>query len=700
MHAGDTGTGLLRAPPPNGVPPNVFLSEDGPARAEIEQLTALLHVGCFAEAEIRAARLTNQYPRSGRAWKALAASLLPQGKDAIPALQRTVELQPKDKRAYAKLWSVLFALGRTDESIASYRHAIAINPDFAEAHFNLGNACLEKGDMAAAQENYHRAIAIKSGFAEAHFALGNVLLERGHEDEALSSYGQALACQPTFIEAHVNLGNALLKVNRPDEAIASYQRALAISSGNAQLHTMLGNALVQGGRLDEAATSFQQALAIEPNLPETHSSLLFCYSHSTSLTDQQLFAEHCRFAESFEAPLRRDWPQHARPLDSERRLQVGFVSGDFRDHAVAHFFEPVLALLRQRPFLSLHAYHNHTAADNVTLRLQDQFAHWHAVAHLSDVELAQKIRADGIDILIDLSGHTANNRLLVFARKPAPIQISWIGYPNTSGLQAMDYVFCDRYSAPYGVQETYYIEKFARLPSATAFRPHAGSPEIGPLPALTKGYVTFASFNRPEKLTESVIATWSRVLLTVPASTMLLGNISNAGLIQQLTLRFAAYGIGAERLVFRPKLAMRDYLSLHHEVDMVLDAWPYTGGTTTNFALWMGVPVVTLRGTLRAHCQSAAALGRCGLVCWVASDREEFVRIAVHWAQTLPDLAELRMGMRKRLLNQSACQPATVADGVARALRFAWQRWCQGLPAEHFEIDTTLEPDAKFMEIV
>jgi len=311
---------------------------------------------------------------------------------------------------------------------------------------------------------------------------------------------------------------------------------------------------------------------------------------------------------------------------------------------------------------------------------------WRQVESLSDHALADQIRADGIDVLFDLSGHSRHNRLLTFARKPAPLQVTWIGYPNTTGLRAMDYVLADRFNAPQGLYEPFYLEKFARLPSSGTFAPAHGAPPVNGLPALRNGFVTFGSFNNTSKLGDQVIAAWSRVLRAVPGSRLLMGNVTAPALARQLEERFGRHGIGADRLTFKPHLPVHDYLALHHEVDLILDTWPYTGGTTTNHALWMGVPVVTLQGPSRSHCQCAAVLGRMGLQDWVAMDENAFVALAVLWANAPLALSDLRAGMRERWQTAPLRQPATVARGLEQAVRVMWQRWCAGLPADDFEI--------------
>jgi predicted O-linked N-acetylglucosamine transferase (SPINDLY family) len=544
---------------------------------------------------------------------------------------------------------------------------------------------MKHGNFADAQACYTRVLALKPTFSEAHRTLGNAFRKQGLFSEAESSYRQALEIDPHDAESHNCLGVALKDQYRFDEAISHYRLALECKPLLASAIANLGTAYFDMGHLDKAIAHYRQALAQEPSNVEFHSQLLFSLLHSEKLATPEVFSAHVAFANYFETPLRSCWMPHTNSRDAERRLRVGFVSGDLRNHAVSHFIEPVWGLL-DPAIVELWVYSNYEMEDAVTFRLRRCASQWHKVVAMSDDELAQRIRADGIDILIDLSGHTGHNRLMAFARKPAPVQATWIGYPGTTGLTSIDYVICDRFNAPHGLYEHYYTEKFARLPSTGAFAPSLQAPELSELPASKNGFVTFGSFNRPNKLGQRVIEVWSRVLLSVPESRLFLGNMDDAGAARALRERFAHFGIREERLSFSPKLPIGAYLALHKEVDIALDTWPYTGGTTTNHAVWMGVPVVTLRGPSRAHCQSAAVLGRMGLEDWIALNEDDFVRVAIERAGDVQGLAQLRRTMRERWLNSTWRNEVVIARGLEAGLRLMWQRWCKGLTAEHFEI--------------
>jgi len=607
--------------------------------------------------------------------------------EAEACYRRALEIRPDDAGAHYNLGNTLQELGQLDGAVASYRRALQIWPDYAEAHNNLGNALNDLGRLDEAEACYRSALQIKPDYAEAHNNLGNTLTKLGRLDEAVASYRRVLAIKPDHAEAHNNLSCTLNDLGRLDDAVASCRRALAIKPDYAEAHSNLGNAFKNLGQLDDAVASFRRALEIKPDFEEAYSNLLFCLIHGEAANAQEQFSEHCRFAEQFEAPLRSSWPQHTHSRNPDRCLQVGFVSGDFRNHAVANFIEPVLAHLAGRPQLSLHAYYNYPVEDRVTQRLRRHITHWHPIVGLSDVALAQKIREDGIDILIDLSGHTGDNCLLAFARKPAPVQISWMGYPGTTGLNAMDYYLADRYFLPPGQFDDQFTEKIVRLPASAPFLPFDDAPPVNALPALGNGYVTFGSFNHRRKLSSSVIVLWSQILRALPSSRMVLGAMPQAGGNDTLIEWFAREGIARERLSFYPGCPIKDYLGLHHQVDLCLDAFPYPGGTTSCHALWMGVPTLTMTGSTPASRQGAVLPNHVGLEAFVARNKTEFVEKGLFWADHLTELAKIRDGLRERFGQSAMGRPDLIAEALERALRTMWQRWCAGLPAESFEVN-------------
>lgn len=620
---------------------------NGSREKEINGILRLYKKAQYGSAEIRVLKLLRQCPEFGLGWK-------------VKGL-------------------VLQALGRLDESLQAKIKAVELLPHDWEAHFNLGYAYQLQGAPAKAVESYSKGLTINPHHADAYNNMANALKQLGQLKDAELICKQALAIQPNMANAHQNLGNIYHAQDKWLQAVGSYHESLKLRPDWAEAHSNLAISLQYLGLTPESAHHFRKALELRPDWDAAHSNLLFSLSHDVMLDAQAIFAEHLAFGERFEAPLRPSWRPHENSKDPHRILKIGIVSGDLYHHAIANFLEPVLKHLSRSKFLSLHAYYTNTINDNVTIRLRGYFPHWHAIAHLSAANLADQIRSDGIDILIDLSGHTAHNRLLAFARKPAPIQASWMGYPGTTGLQAMDYHFCDHFWIPpqLGWQFT---EKSVLLPVSAIFLPSEHAPAINVLPAKEKGYITFASFNRPNKINDSVIALWSMLLRGLPNSRMLLGSIS-PDRQHALIECFSRQGIEPDRLIFYPRLSMQDYLGLHHQIDICLDTFPYSGGTTIHHAAWMGVPTLTLAGETPTSRAGAAEMHFWGLDDFIASSIEEFINKGLFWAENLTSLADIRANMRARLEASPLGQPAVYAASLEAAFRAIWQRWCNDLPA-------------------
>ena len=566
--------------------------------------------------------------------------------------------------------------------------ALEISPNDAEVHSNLGNTLQELGRLEDAEISLHKAIALKPDLAEAHNNMGLTLHQLGRLEEAEASYNKAIAIKPDFPEAHTNLGLTLHELGRLEEAEASYNKAIAIKPDYVEAHYNLGNTLQELGRLEEAETSYNKAIAIKPDYVEAHSNFIFYSSYNGLIDAEELYARHCRFGQLFEAPLRSHWPQHLNSREPERCLKIGFVSADLREHSMATFIGPLLELWARYPNLSLYAYYNHSINDKITEQLKRYFTHWQVVVCLSDAALADKIRADGIDILFDLSSHTAKNRLLTFARKPAPIQVSWMGYPGTTGLMAMDYYFNDRFHLRQGGLNAQFTEKIVYLPAGAPFQQIYKTSPINTLPSLKNGYVTFGSFNRSNKLSRPVVTLWSQLLRALPSSRMLLGGMPKVRNFDWLIDWFAQEGISSERLSFYQFCNAEAYLDLHHEVDICLDTFPYGGGTTTCHALWMGVPTLTLAGQTLPSRVGACLQSHAGLADFACYHEAEFIEKGLYWSNHLAELAIIRAGLRERFENSAMGQASVIAASVERALRIMWQRWCAGLPAESFEVST------------
>ena len=595
---------------------------------------------------------------------------------AVASYRRALEIQPDYAQAYNNLGIALQGLGQFDGAVASYRRALEIKPDYAEAHNNLGNALRELRQPNDAVASYRRAVEIKPDYAEAHYNLGIALQSLGQLDSAVESYRRALKTKPDYAQAYNNLGIALQCLGQFDDAVASYRRAVEIKPDYAEAHNNLGNALQDLGQLDYAQTSYCRALEIKPGYSEAHSNKLLAMQYAAGYTQAELFAAHLAYAQHFEAPLKEKWLPHSNTREPGKRLKIGYVSPDFRKHSVAYFIETVFAH-HNREQVEVYCYSNNPISDEVTLRLKSLVEHWCDIKMRDDEAVATQIRHDGIDILIDLAGHTAGSRLLTFARKPAPVQASWLGYPCTTGLSAVDYRISDIYADPVGMSERYYSETLYRLPATTTcYHPPHPSPEVGSLPALAQGSITFGSFNNLPKVTPEVRALWARILLATPGSRLMLktNSLADMSARQHLIAEFAGHGIAEERLILASHDATHyGHLDRYNKVDIGLDPFPYNGVTTTFEAMWMGVPVVAMTGNSYVSRMGVNILSNLGLTELLAGTPEEYVAIATRLAGDPEHLAELRGGLRERMTSSPLTDGKRFTLDLEKAYREMWQ---------------------------
>ncbi len=599
-----------------------------------------------------------------------------QGKldEAIASHRKALSFKPDFAEAHNNLGVALGGQGK-QEAIASYRKALSLKPDFAEAHNNLGIALKAQGDLNEAMACFHQALSLNPDFADAHYNLGNALRDQGKLGEAIASHRKALSLKPDFADAHYNLANALRDQGRLGDAVASYREALSFKPDFAEAHNNLGVALGDQGKLDEALASYRKALALAPDYAGAYSNLLFAMQFNPMATPAELIAEHRRFAARFEAPLRAQWQRHRNTPEPGRRLKVGYVSPDFRRHAVAYFIEPVLEN-HDKDQVDVFCYYSHAQRDEFTDRIAGHADHWLDCRRMTDQQLAERIRADGIDILIDLAGHTAHNRILTFARKPAPIQIIYLGYRGTSGLAAMDYRLTDACVDPEGSAAPY-TEKLLRLPdSQWCHRPGNDMPGIVALPAQQNGHLTLGSFNSFNKIDRPSIELWAQLLRAIPESRLLMVTVPEGESRRELVEQFAALGVRAERLEFRGKLATSEFYRMLQQVDLTLDPVCVTGAMTTCESLWLGVPVLSLAGTRSMARAGLSILSAAGMHAFAAATAEEYVRIALDLAENLPRLADLRAGLRAQLARSPLVDGAKFTRNLEKIYREVWTQWC------------------------
>jgi predicted O-linked N-acetylglucosamine transferase (SPINDLY family) len=585
------------------------------------------------------------------------------------------------------LGNALQACGRPIDAQASYDRALALKPDYPEAHRARGTIFQAQGQLEEAIAAYGRALALKPQYAEAHLNLGNAFLAQGKLDEAAGSYRQALAIKPDLVEALNNLGNALQMRGKLDEAIASYRDVLKFRPDFAEVHSNLGTALREQGKAEDAITSYRHALTHRPNLAEAHSNLLMTLHYIDGISNAELLNAALAFGKTFDKtdlePLARI---SAADPKSERRLRIGYVSGDFIFHPVGYFLARVLPAHDKNEF-EVFCYSNNTATDAMTDRLRSACEHWRSIAGIPDAEAAALIQRDEIDILIDLSGHTARNRLLLFALRPAPLQVSWLGYFGTTGLAAMDYIVMDADSVPPD-HEHWYSEKIIRLPH---MRFCYDSPEaiaaVEP-PCLKNGSITFGSFNNIAKIGSQAVSLWAEILRATPNARLVLKwkSLDIASSQQRLRDAFAAAGIDPGRVEFRGASPHREMLAEYADIDIALDPFPFGGGLTSCEALWMGVPVITLPGDTPASRQTLGFLRLLKLDDLAVVSRADYVARAVDLAANPQRLAILRQNLRPLMAASPLCDGVAFTAGLEQAFLEIWQRHTRGKPPIAFDV--------------
>jgi predicted O-linked N-acetylglucosamine transferase (SPINDLY family) len=633
---------------------------------------------------------------------------------ALPRLLAALESRPEMPDYWLGYLEALLLCGRMQEAATTLQlgrqHGLAgaATLDFArrlaDADAAMGReersllALVAAGEFVAAADLARRLTADypdRGLFWKIHGAL---LSAAGSHEDALTAMQTAARLLPEDAEIHLNLGTALARSRRFAEAHVHLSTARELEPGDPAAHYRLAMSDELQGRYPQALAGLRRGRAVaaarnreDPDDAVSFSQMLFLMSHDPDVDAQRLFTEHRLYGEHFEAPLRASWPRHRNGRTPGRVLKVGFVSGELRAHSVATFLEPIVERLRHRSTLELYAYSNNEYDDAVSRRLQEHFRRWTRIRHLADADVAARIEADGIDVLLDLAGHSGDTRLAVFARKPAPIAVSWLGYPGTTGLVAMDYYLADRGWLPPGRYDGLFTEKLAYLPDRWAFRVDPGLPPVEGLPALERGSLTFGSFHRLGKIDAASVAAWSGLLLAVPDARLLLAGMPEPELVRELLARFAAHGIAPERLALRGRCATAAYLETHHEVDLALDTLAYSGATTTMHSLAMGVPTLSVAGASAQARAGAGILANLGLEDFIASDVADFIAKGRLWAARLDELAALRAGLRERLRESTAGRCDDLAAHVERAFRHMWQRWCRGQPAESFATGAAAE---------
>jgi protein O-GlcNAc transferase len=653
--------------------------------------TALSRLGRPDQAVAAFRQALHYKPAFAEARNGLGAVLLDMKRpqDAAAEFQQALAQKPQFADAMNNLGNALSALGRHADALIAFAKARDLQPDNPHIWYNAGNALKDMGRLEPAIDAYGHALALKPDYFDACNSLGAMLGRAGRPEQAVQVLRKARELKPNDARVHNNLGNVLQDMGYLEEAMESLDRAIALDPNYASSRNNMAIALMAMGRQDESLESYRRAVAIDPKDDIVHGNYIFCLHYLHGNDGAIPLAEARRWDARHGEPLRMNLVPHSNSRDPDRRLRVGYVSCDFRDHSVSRF---LLGLLENHNHeqCEIICYSDVSSPDAATQRLRACADTWHDIVGVSDERVAEAIRGHGIDILVDLVGHSAGNRLPALARKPAPVQITYLGFPGTTGLATMDYRLTDSLADPPGMTEANYTEELLRLPAtAWCFTPPPEVPEVPESPAADGRPICFGSFNKLNKLTPQTRELWAAVLKALPDSRLLIKDraLQDPATGRWLSRQFAGLGINPERLQWVDrKTDLAAHFQTYGQVDIALDSFPYHGATTTCEALWMGVPVVTLAGCTHVSRVGVSLLTNIGLPELIAQRPEDFVLIAAGLASDRARLKELRSSMRRRMLSSPLMDGPRLARDVESAYRQAWRRWCKGARLEGINV--------------
>ncbi|MCA9139318.1 MAG: tetratricopeptide repeat protein [Planctomycetales bacterium] len=635
------------------------------------------------------------------------------GKDrqALEILGRVVQADPKNANTRSNYGVFLLELGELDQAEEQFQIALRIDAASEHAAMNLANCWVKQNRLHDAEQIYQnllqrnsnnldvlgnlgecyrrqckweeslmileRVVRERPGDIVSKMTLARTLVNLGRLSEAAERFEALVAEYPDYAKAHHYLGTVLQSQGDLQRAEQEIRRALKIAPDDAHARCSLGFVFIESDRRQDAAECFKHAVEQDPRMSGAHGCLLYLMSGDPTISPQQLFEEHVRWGEIHGnvQPIAK----HRNDRDPYRRLRIGYASADFREHAVSAFFEPILRL-RDRTNFEIYCYFESGVEDHVTAQLKEWSDHWRITLGYSDEQVAKRIIDDQIDILVDLAGHTSGNRLTALAYKPSPVQISWLGYPNTTGLKAIDYCLTCDVQNPVG-EPTLHTEQLIRIPGGSfCFTPPKNAPEITSLPAQRNGYVTFGSLHRPFKISSQTHDLWAAALKACPDARLLAFNTRfNKELKSELINALVQRGIDADRIEVRNTFRGESYLETYSEIDIGLDATPWAGGTTTMEALWMGIPVIGFYGNNRPSRGTAGIVHHLGKPEWIAKSPSDYATLIADLANDLPQLSRLRKTLRETTRRTIADEQRFVTE-LEKSYREVWQRWCKEQP--------------------
>ncbi len=607
-----------------------------------ESLIKLFNSNQFLKTKKYCLELIHLYPKSLTLLNIFGITLLRIGElnNAINVFDKTIKLFPTNIDTYINKGYIYKKLGRLEDALLSYNKALEINPNFIEIYNNKGNTLRDLGRIEEALLSYNKALELNPNLTEVYYNQANALRELGRLNEALLSYNKTLELNPNFIESYNNKGNTLRDL----------------------------------GRIEEALLTFNKVLELKPYFMLAYSNFLFTLNYSSKHSPSYRVSVAKKFGNMVSKKINNPYKKY-NFLPIKNKLRVGLVSGDLYNHPVGYLLENILSNINLNK-IELVAYLTNVKKDELTKRIKPFFSKWKIIYNKNDKEAAKEIYNDGINILIDLSGHSGHNRLPVFGWKPAPIQVSWLGYFATTGLEQMNYIIGDPYVTPVG-EDSYYTEKLWRMPETRlCFSPPKVNINVTKLPALENGYITFGCFNNFSKINDEVISLWSQILLNIPNSKIIFKNnqIKESSECNRLIEQFQNNDINNERIILEKSESRSKYFYAYNKIDVSLDPFPFPGGVISIESLWMGVPVLTLSGDFFLSRQGEGILINAGLNDWVSKNKKEYVIKAEKLTSKLNKLALLRSGLRNQVLNSPLFDASRFAKNFEEALWGMWQR--------------------------
>jgi predicted O-linked N-acetylglucosamine transferase (SPINDLY family) len=606
--------------------------------------------------------------------------------DALQWLDQALQCAPGFFQARINKTAALFELGRFALARDMAEQLVRDEPESAEARLNLGNVLVQMGKARQGIKEYRKALELRPEYAEAHFNLSSLLGSKEDLAKAIGYLKRRLEERGDSVQNLGMLASAYHAMGQLQESEELSRRVLERQPDNLASLITLGSCLSSGGDSAAALALYEKVVALDPTQAAMGSNILFESNNLASLSRERMFAMHCEWAERFERPLLQSTDFADRSRAAHRPLRVGYVSGDFTRHPVGFLLRDILQHHDKQNF-SIHCFSMVIRSEDVLPELRSAADSWDDIFYLSDDEVVARIREAQIDILVDLSGHTAFHRLLAFARRPAPVQVEWIGYFHSTGMAAMDYFITDPFTSPAHMGQLFSETPVCLPHTRFCYGPPAYAPEVGPLPFLKNGFLTFGSFNRLPKLTDAVVDAWSRILLAVPASRLVIKSsaLSESLVRQRLLERFAQQGVAAERLELRQGSGHTEMLAEYGDIDLALDTFPFNGGMTTLEALWMGVPVLTIAGNTVVSRQTISALSNMGLEKELAfADPDQYVAAAVRLAAQAEQLSQWRQELRARMVASPLRDAKRFTADLEVLFRRMWQAWCAGekLPSD------------------